>query len=246
MSWKNALPREYWSGLRHGEERARDLGLIAANSPRLDDDDELERYFIPYPYVIEETERGSQRYDLFSRLLRDRIIFLGHEVTDRTANLITAQLLFLETQDPDKDVNFYINSPGGSISAGMGIYDTMQLIRCEVATVCIGQAASMGSFLLLAGTKGKRGSLPNARIMIHQPAVGLIRGQVTDLQIQYQEMMRTREMVYGTIARHTGRTFDEVLAACDRDNFMTPEQAREFGIIDNIITRQPGVATPAA
>ncbi|MBI1289872.1 ATP-dependent Clp protease proteolytic subunit [bacterium] len=201
---------------------------------------------MPHPMVYEETERGSQRFDLYSRLLRDRIIFMGSEVNDRVANLITAQLLFLETQDPDKDVNFYINSPGGSISAGMGVYDTMQLVRCDVATVCIGQAASMGSFLLCAGAKGKRGSLPHSRIMIHQPAIGTIRGQVTDLNIQYQEMMRVREMVYGTIAKHCGRPFEQVAEACYRDNFMSPAQARDFGLIDNIIERQPGVTSPAA
>jgi ATP-dependent Clp protease protease subunit len=248
MSWKNKLPREYWSGLRESDERGRDLGLISSKAPRLDedDDDDLGYYIIPNPMVYEETERGTQRFDLYSRLLRDRIIFMGRDVNDRVANLITAQLLFLETQDPSKDVNFYINSPGGSISAGMGIYDTMELIRCDVATVCIGQAASMGAFLLCCGANGKRGSLPHARIMIHQPAIGTIRGQVTDLHIQYQEMMRIREMVYGAIAKHSGHTFEEVAAACYRDNFMSPAQARDFGLIDTIIERQPGVTTPAA
>jgi ATP-dependent Clp protease protease subunit len=248
MAWKHTLPREYWSGLVEQEERARDLGLVRKDAPRLDDDDDddIGYYIIPNPMVYEETERGMQRFDLYSRLLKDRIIFLGREVSDRIANLITAQLLFLETQDATKDVNFYINSPGGSISAGMGIYDTMQLIKADVATVCIGQAASMGAFLLLSGAKGKRSSLPNSRIMIHQPAVGGIRGQVSDLQIQYREMMRVREMVYSVIARHSGRTFDEVLLACNRDNFMSPEEARVFGLIDKVIDRKTGVKTPAA
>lgn len=245
MSWKSKWPADYVRGIREGEERARDTGLISPNVLRADDDDdEREYYIIPNPMVYEETERGTQRYDLYSRLLRDRIIFLGRDVNDRVASLITAQLLFLETQDTERDVNFYINSPGGSISAGMGIYDTMQLIKCDVATVCIGQAASMGSFLLLTGTKGKRASLPHSRIMIHQPAIGGIRGMVADLQIQYKEMMRVRDTVYKVMAQHTGRTFDEVLAACNRDNFMSPDQAKDFGIIDQVITRQPGVTLP--
>jgi len=248
MSLKHKLPSEYWSGLMDGDERGRSLGLISSQAPRLDDedDDDLGYYIIPNPMVYEETERGTQRFDLYSRLLKDRIIFMGRDVNDRVANLITAQLLFLETQDAAKDINFYINSPGGSISAGMGIYDTMQLIRCDVATVCIGQAASMGAFLLCAGAKGKRASLPHSRIMIHQPAVGTIRGQVSDLRIQYEEMMRIREMVYGTIAKHCSRSFEEVADACYRDNFMSPTEARDFGLIDTIIERQPGVRTPAA
>lgn len=230
--------------LKEQEERARDTGLVSTSSPRADDDD-WDYYVIPNPMVYEETERGMQRYDLYSRLLKDRIIFLGRDVNDRVANLVTAQLLFLETQDPGKDVNFYINSPGGSISAGMAIYDTMQLIKCDTATVCIGQAASMGAFLLLAGAKDKRSALPHARIMIHQP-LGGGRGQVSDLYIQYREMMRVRDMVYGTIAKHTGRTFEEVVAACDRDNFMGPEQAKEFGIIDRVVERPVGGVTDPA
>ncbi|MCC5875180.1 MAG: ATP-dependent Clp protease proteolytic subunit [Candidatus Sumerlaeia bacterium] len=193
--------------------------------------------------VYEETERGTQRFDLYSRLLRDRIIFLGRDINDRVANLVTAQLLFLETQDPERDVNFYINSPGGVITSGMAIYDTMQLIRNDVATVCIGQAASMGAVLLLAGSAEKRGALPHARIMIHQP-LGGARGQVSDLEIQWREMVRVRDQLYGAICKHTGRTMDEVLTACERDNFMSPEEAKKFGIIDKVITRTPGVTQP--
>lgn len=245
MTWKTKWPSEYVRGIGEAEEKARDLGLISASTPRMDDDDdEREYYIIPNPMVYEETERGTQRYDLYSRLLKDRIIFLGKEVDDRAANLITAQLLFLETQDPERDVNFYINSPGGSISAGMGIYDTMQLIKCDVQTVCIGQAASMGALLLLSGTVGKRGALPFSRIMIHQPAIGGLRGQVTDLQIQYNEMMRVREMVYNVIVRHTGHTFQEVVDACHRDNFMSAPEAKNWGLIDTVITRATGVTHP--
>ncbi|MCC6545877.1 ATP-dependent Clp protease proteolytic subunit [Candidatus Sumerlaeota bacterium] len=191
--------------------------------------------------VYEEDERGSQRYDLYSRLLKDRIIFLGRDIDDRVANLVTAQLLFLETQDPGKDINFYINSPGGVITSGMAIYDTMQFIRSEVATVCIGQAASMGSFLLLAGAKGKRSALPHARIMIHQP-LGGGRGSVSEMMIQYKEMMRVRDMVYAAMAQHTGKTMDEIIMACDRDRFMGPGEAKEFGIIDQIVERNAAVA----
>lgn len=239
------LPGEIVRGLRESEERARDLRLVAPDLPRAEDDDEMERYIIPFPMIYEETERGLQRYDIYSRLLKDRIIFLGRDVDDRVGNLVTAQLLFLETQDPDKDVNFYINSPGGVITAGMGIYDTMQIIKCDVATVCVGQAASMGALLLLAGSAGKRAALPHARIMIHQP-LGGGRGPVSDLEIQYRETMRIRDMVYGVIARHTGRSAEEVLRACDRDNFMSPEEAREWGIIDTIVEKPVSVTKPTA
>lgn len=232
--------RELTEALREQQRRAQKLGL--AHGPRADDDDQ-EVWVIPNPMVYEDTERGQQRYDLYSRLLKDRIIFLGRDVDDRVANLITAQLLFLEMDQPDKDINFYINSPGGSISAGLGIYDTMRLIRCEVSTVCIGEAASMGAFLLMAGTKGKRGALPHSRIMIHQP-LGGARGTVSDLEIQYREMMKTRDQIYALIARHTGRKLSEVFAACDRDNFMDPAQAKKFGLIDKIIERTPGVTSP--
>ncbi|MDX2175123.1 MAG: ATP-dependent Clp protease proteolytic subunit [Candidatus Sumerlaeia bacterium] len=191
---------------------------------------------MPVPTVYEQTERGERRFDLYSRLLVDRIIVMSRAIDDRVANLVTAQLLFLEAQDPEKDINIYINSPGGVVTAGMAIYDTMQSIRCAVSTTVIGQAASMGAVLLLSGAKGKRYSLPNSRIMIHQPSGGG-RGQATDLRIQYEEMMRTRDTLYRVMAEHTGRSFDEVLKASDRDNFMSPEAAKEFGIIDEIVDR---------
>lgn len=241
--WTNA-PGELRRGLREAEEKARDLGLVSGSTPRAEDDD-YERYIIPNPVVIEETERGTQRYDLYSRLLKDRIIFLGRDIDDRVGNLVTAQLLFLEMQDPEKDVNFYLNSPGGVITAGMAIYDTMELIRCDVATTVIGQAASMGAVLLLAGAAGKRSSLPHSRIMIHQPLGGM-RGQASDLLIHLNEIMELRDRLYRVIAAHTGRSFDEVLAACNRDNFMGPEEAKAFGLIDNVVNRQPGVTSPAA
>lgn len=242
MAHRSRLDDKTLRALREQEDRARDLKLVAPDTPRAEDDD-WNYWIIPNPIIVEETERGTQRYDIYSRLLRDRIIFLGRDIDDRVANLVTAQLLYLETQDPDKDINFYINSPGGVITAGMGIYDTMQLVRCEISTVCIGQAASMGAFLLLAGTKDKRGALPHARIMIHQP-LGGGRGTVADLTIQYEEMMRVRDMVYRVIAEHTGHTFEEVVKACDRDNFMSAEEARDFGIIDKIIERPTGVTSP--
>jgi len=242
MSIVQHFPAELRRGLREQQERARDLGLVHGNTPMAEDED-YERWYVPNPMVIEETDRGMQRYDLYSRLLKDRIIFLGRDIDDRVANLVTAQLLFLETQDPDKDVNFYINSTVCVITSGMGIYDTMQIIKCDVATVCIGQAASMGSLLLLAGTAGKRGALPHARIMIHQP-LGGARGSVTDLHIQYREMMRVRDMVYNVIAHHTGKSVAEVTKACDRDNFLSPEEAIKFGIIDKVIDRPTGVTAP--
>ena len=243
MRSQATLPDSLIRRLREQEDHARDVGLVSASLPKAEDE-EWQTWLIPYPMIYEETDRGTRRYDIYSRLLVDRIIFLGREVDDRMAGLVTAQLLFLESESPGKDVNFYINSPGGIISSGLGIYDTMQFIACEVATVCIGQAASMGALLLLAGTKGKRGALPHARIMIHQPAGGG-SGTASDLQIQYEEMMRVRKMVYEITVRHTGRTFEEIEAASDRDNFMSPEQAKEFGIIDNIIERTPGVTTPS-
>ncbi len=242
MTSRPTLPDSLLRRLREQEDHARDTGLVSANLPRAQEE-EWETWLIPFPMIYEETDRGTRRYDIYSRLLVDRIIFLGREVDDRVAALVTAQLLFLESESPDKDVNFYINSPGGIISSGMGIYDTMQFIKCDVATVCIGQAASMGALLLLAGTKDKRGALPHARIMIHQPAGGA-RGPARDLEIQYEEMMRVRRMVYEVTVRHTGRTFEEIAAACERDNFMSPEQAIEFGIIDRVIERTPGVTSP--
>ncbi len=233
MTERSKLPQPLLRDLHEQEERARDLGLVSAQTPMANDDD-WNYYIIPTPRIIEQTERGSETYDLYSRLLKDRIIFLGRDIDDRVANLITAQLLFLETQDPDKEISFYINSPGGVISAGMGIYDTMQLVKCDVSTMCIGQAASMGSLLLLAGAHGKRASLPHSRIMIHQP-LGGAQGQVSDLIIQYDEMMRVRNMVYDVIVKHTSHSFDEVVEACDRDHFMSPQEAKDWGIIDKII-----------
>ncbi len=188
------------------------------------------------PYVVEQTSRGERSYDIFSRLLNDRIIFLSEEVNDSTASLIVAQLLYLEAQDPDKDIQFYINSPGGSVTAGMAIYDTMQYIKCDVATICVGMAASMGAFLLSAGTKGKRMALPNAEIMIHQPSAGT-QGQVTDMAIHMKRLITIKERMNKILAENTGRGIDEVTAACERDNFMTAEEALSFGLIDRVLDR---------
>ena len=186
------------------------------------------------PYVVEQTSRGERSYDIFSRLLNDRIIFLSEEVNDQTASLIVAQMLYLEAQDPDKDIQFYINSPGGSVTAGMAIYDTMQYIKCDVATITIGMAASMGAFLLSAGTKGKRMALPNAEIMIHQPSAGT-QGQITDMAIHLKRLQVIKERMNKIMAENTGRTIEEVTAACERDNFMSAEEALEFGLIDKVI-----------
>ena len=186
------------------------------------------------PYVVEQTSRGERSYDIFSRLLNDRIIFLSEEVNDATASLIVAQMLYLEAQDPDKDIQFYINSPGGSVTAGMAIYDTMQYIKCDVATITIGRAASMGAFLLSAGTKGKRMALPNAEIMIHQPSAGT-QGQITDMAIHLKRLQVIKERMKSIMAANTGRTVEEVTAACERDNFMSAEEALEFGLIDKVI-----------
>ena len=186
------------------------------------------------PYVVEQTGRGERSYDIFSRLLNDRIIFLSEEVNDTTASLIVAQLLYLENQDPDKDIQFYINSPGGSVTAGMAIYDTMQYIKCDVATICVGMAASMGAFLLSAGTKGKRLALPNAEIMIHQPSAGT-QGQITDMAIHMKRLQTIKERMNSILAENTGKSIEEVTAACERDNFMSAEEALEFGLIDKVI-----------
>jgi ATP-dependent Clp protease protease subunit len=186
------------------------------------------------PYVVEQTSRGERSYDIFSRLLNDRIIFLSEEVNDATASLIVAQMLYLEAQDPDKDIQFYINSPGGSVTAGMAIYDTMQYIKCDVATITIGMAASMGAFLLSAGTKGKRMALPNAEIMIHQPSAGT-QGQITDMAIHLKRLQVIKERMNKIMAENTGRTIEEVTAACERDNFMSAEEALAFGLIDQVI-----------
>jgi ATP-dependent Clp protease protease subunit len=189
------------------------------------------------PYVVEQTSRGERQYDIFSRLLNDRIIFLSDEVNDTTASLVVAQLLFLEAQDPDKDIDFYINSPGGSVTAGMAIYDTMNYIKCDVSTICIGMAASMGAFLLSAGTKGKRIALPNSEIMIHQP-LGGARGQATDIKIQADLILRTRDNLNRILAENTGRSIEEIARDTERDNFMTASQALEYGLIDKIFERR--------
>ena len=186
------------------------------------------------PYVVEQTSRGERSYDIFSRLLNDRIIFLSEEVNDTTASLIVAQLLYLEAQDPDKDIQFYINSPGGSVTAGMAIYDTLRYIKCDVATICVGMAASMGAFLLSAGTKGKRLALPNAEIMIHQPSAGT-QGQITDMAIHMKRLQTIKERMNRIMAENTGRTIEEVTAACERDNFMTAEEALAFGLGDRVL-----------
>ncbi len=186
------------------------------------------------PYVVEQTSRGERSYDIFSRLLNDRIIFLSEEVNDTTASLVVAQLLYLEAQDPDKDIQFYINSPGGSVTAGMAIYDTMQYIKCDVATICVGMAASMGAFLLSAGTKGKRLALPNAEIMIHQPSAGT-QGQITDMAIHMKRLQTIKERMNRILSENTGKPLEEVTAACERDNFMTAQEAAEFGIIDRVL-----------
>ncbi|MBE6943775.1 MAG: ATP-dependent Clp endopeptidase proteolytic subunit ClpP [Ruminococcaceae bacterium] len=188
------------------------------------------------PYVVEQTSRGERSYDIFSRLLNDRIIFLSEEVNDTTASLIVAQLLYLEAQDPDKDIQFYINSPGGSVTAGMAIYDTMQYIKCDVATICVGMAASMGAFLLSAGTKGKRMALPNAEIMIHQPSAGT-KGQITDMAIHLRRLETIKERLNRILAENTGKSFEVITDACERDNFMTSQEAVEFGLIDRVIER---------
>ena len=188
------------------------------------------------PYVVEQTSRGERSYDIYSRLLNDRIIFLSEEVNDTTASLIVAQMLYLEAQDPDKDIQFYINSPGGSVTAGMAIYDTMQYIKCDVATICVGMAASMGAFLLSAGTKGKRMALPNAEIMIHQPSAGT-QGQITDMAIHLKRLQTIKERMNKIMADNTGRSVEEVTAACERDNFMDTQEALAFGLIDRVIER---------
>ncbi|MBE6979617.1 MAG: ATP-dependent Clp endopeptidase proteolytic subunit ClpP [Ruminococcaceae bacterium] len=186
------------------------------------------------PYVVEQTSRGERSFDIFSRLLNDRIIFLSEEVNDTTASLIVAQLLYLEAQDPDKDIQFYINSPGGSVTAGMAIYDTMKYIKCDVATICVGMAASMGAFLLSAGTKGKRMALPNAEIMIHQPSAGT-QGQITDMAIHMKRLQIIKERMNRIMAENTGRSVEEVTAACERDNFMSSQEALEFGLVDRVL-----------
>ncbi|MCI9431250.1 MAG: ATP-dependent Clp endopeptidase proteolytic subunit ClpP [Oscillospiraceae bacterium] len=186
------------------------------------------------PYVVEQTNRGERSYDIFSRLLNDRIIFLGEEVNATTASLVVAQLLYLEAQDPDKEIQLYINSPGGSVTDGMAIYDTMQYIKCDVSTICVGMAASMGAFLLSSGTKGKRLALPNAEIMIHQPSAGT-KGQVTDMAIHLRRLEIIKKRLNHILADNTGQSVETVTADCERDNFMTAEEAKEYGLIDKVI-----------
>ena len=189
------------------------------------------------PYVVEQTNRGERSYDIFSRLLNDRIVFLGEEVNATTASLVVAQLLYLEAQDPDKDIQLYINSPGGSVTAGMAIYDTMQYIKCDVSTICIGMAASMGAFLLAGGTKGKRMALPNAEIMIHQPSGGA-KGQATEIQIAAENILKTKKKLNEIIAANTGKPIEQVAQDTERDYYMSAEEAKEYGIIDSIITNR--------
>ena len=189
------------------------------------------------PYVVEQTSRGERSYDIFSRLLNDRIVMLGEEVNATTASLVVAQLLYLEAQDPDKDIQFYINSPGGSVTDGMAIYDTMQYIKCDVSTICVGMAASMGAFLLSSGTKGKRLALPNAEIMIHQPSAGT-QGQITDMAIHLKRLEVIKKRLNAILADNTGRSVEEITAACERDNFMTAEEAVAYGLIDKVIDKR--------
>ena len=188
------------------------------------------------PYVIEQTSRGERSYDIFSRLLKERIIFLGEEVTDASASLTVAQLLFLESEDPGKDISLYINSPGGSVTAGMAIYDTMRYIKCDVSTICIGMAASMGAFLLAGGTKGKRIALPNAEIMIHQPSGGA-QGQATEIQIVAEQILKTKEKLNRMLAENTGKPYEEVCRDTERDNWLTAKEALDYGIIDKILDK---------
>ena len=187
------------------------------------------------PMVVEQTGRGERSYDIFSRLLEDRIIFLGEEVTDASASLVVAQMLYLESKDPDKDIQLYINSPGGSITAGMAIYDTMQYIRCDVSTICVGMAASMGAFLLCAGAKGKRFALPNSEIMIHQPLLSGMQGQATDIEIHAKRIIEMKQHLNEIFAERTGQPLDVITADTERDNFMTAEKAKAYGLIDQVI-----------
>jgi ATP-dependent Clp protease protease subunit len=199
--------------------------------------------YMPVPYVIEQTHRGERSYDIYSRLLKDRIIMLGTEIDDDVANVIVAQMLFLESEDPEKDISLYINSPGGSVTAGLAIYDTMQYVKPAVSTICIGQAASMGAMLLLAGAKGKRYTLPNSRIMIHQP-LGGARGQATDIEIQAKEILRLKAKLNEMISKHTGQTIERVEKDTDRDYFMGAQEAKAYGIIDEVVTQNRKPTAP--
>ena len=189
------------------------------------------------PYVIEQTTRGERNYDIYSRLLKDRIIFLGEEVNETTASLVVAQLLFLESEDPNKDIHLYINSPGGMVTAGLAIYDTMQYIKCDVSTICIGLAASMGAFLLSGGAKGKRYALPNAEIMIHQPSGGA-KGQATEIQIAAENILKTKKRLNEILAANTGKPYETIAADTERDNYMSAQEAAEYGLIDSVITHR--------
>jgi ATP-dependent Clp protease protease subunit len=194
------------------------------------------------PIVVEQTSRGERSFDIFSRLLNERVVFLGHEVGDEIANLVIAQMLHLESDDPDKDISFYINSPGGSVTSGLAIYDTMQYIKCDVSTICIGQCASMAAVLLAAGSEGKRFALPHSRILIHQPWGGT-QGQVTDIEIQAKEMLRMRESLNQILAKHTGQTAEQIHEDTDRDNIMTADEAREYGLVDAVLASRSKEAT---
>lgn len=194
-------------------------------------------YMSLVPYVIEQTSRGERNYDIYSRLLKDRIIFLGEEVNETTASLVVAQLLFLESEDPNKDIHLYINSPGGMVTAGLAIYDTMQYIKCDVSTICIGLAASMGAFLLAGGAKGKRYALPNAEIMIHQPSGGA-KGQATEIQIAAENILKTKKRLNEILAANTGKPYETIAADTERDNYMSAQEAAEYGLIDSVITNR--------
>ena len=197
--------------------------------------------YMPVPYVVEQTHRGERSYDIYSRLLKDRIIMLGTEIDDEVANVVVAQMLFLESEDPDKDINIYVNSPGGLVTAGLAIYDTMQYVKPAVSTICVGQAASMGAMLLLAGAKGKRFALPNARIMIHQP-MGGVKGQAADIDIQAREILRLRDKLNEIVVKHTGQPLERIEKDTDRDYFMGPIEAKTYGIIDEVVVQKK--ATP--
>ena len=197
--------------------------------------DKLEIYNQLVPYVIEQTGRGERGMDIYSRLLRERIIFIGMPIDDHIASLTIAQLIFLEAEDSQKDINLYINSPGGSVTAGMAIYDTMRYIKPDIATICVGMAASMGAILLAGGADGKRSALPHSKIMIHQPWIGGLQGQTTDIEIHAKEMLKTRDTLYKILAKHTGKTIEQITKDCDRDYFLTSEEAKEYKLIDNVL-----------
>jgi len=200
--------------------------------------DKIEIFNQLVPYVIEQTGRGERGMDIYSRLLRERIIFLGTAIDDHVASLTIAQLIFLEAEDSTKDINLYINSPGGSVTAGLAIYDTMKYIKPDVSTICVGMAASMGAILLCGGAKGKRTSLPNSRILIHQPWIGGLQGQTSDIEIHAKEMVKTRETLYHILSEHTGKSMEQITKDCDRDYFMSPEEAKEYKLIDNILVKR--------